>query len=298
MRTSPPLPPSSRSGPGGRAAKVVAALVAVYLIWGSTYFAIRVALRAIPPFSLSALRFLAAGAALFVTLRLRGAPAPTARQWRDGGLVGLLLPAAGTGSVVLAQRSVASGIAAVVVGTVSLWAAVFGTLFGMRPSRRQAVGLAVGFAGMALLCLRGELRATPGGAALLLLAAAVWAFGSVWSRRLDLPRGLMAPAVEMIVAGFALALLAFATGEGATRPPGAPEIAALAYLAVFGSIVGYSAYTFLLAHTTPAVATSYAYVNPAVALLLGVSWGDEALGPATIAAIPVILLGLVLVLRN
>lgn len=275
---------------------VVAALLAVYVIWGSTYLAIRFALVTVPPFCLSALRFLAAGLLLFVVLRLRGSPAPTARQWRHGGIVGLLLPAAGTGSVVLAQRSVASGIAALGIATVPLWAACFGTLFGIRPRRRQAIGLLVGFSGTALLCLRGDLRATPGGAALLLLGASVWAFGSVYSRRLDLPRGLMAPAVEMIVAGFAVAAVAFATGERALAPPGAKAIVSLLYLALFGSIVAYSAYTFLLARTTPAVATSYAYVNPLVALLLGAAWGGETIAATTIAAAPVILLGLVLVL--
>ncbi len=279
-------------------APVAAALLAVYVIWGSTYFAIRVALDAVPPFALSGIRFLVAGLPLYVALRLRGGPAPTSRQWLHGGVVGLLLPAAGTGSVVWAERSVATGIAAVVIATVPLWAACYGGLFGKWPSRRQGIGLLVGFLGVALLCLRGDLSATPGGAALLLGGASVWAFGSVWSRRLDLPRGLMAPAVEMIVAGLFMSALAFATGEQATAPPGAPEILALLYLALFGSVVAFSAYTFLLARATPTVATSYAYVNPLVAILLGVTWREETLGPATIAAIPVILTGLVLVLRG
>jgi len=277
-------------------APVAAALLAVYIIWGSTYLAIRIALDTVPPFCLSALRFLAAGTALFAVLRLRGSPAPTARQWRHGGLVGLLLPAAGTGSVVFAQRSVDSGVAAVVIATVPLWAACFHGILGKWPSRRQAVGLLVGFGGVALLCLRGRLNASPSGAALLLAAASVWAFGSVWSRRLDLPSGLMAPAVQMIVAGLFVAALAFLTGERAATPPGTSAVLALLYLALFGSIVAYSAYTFLLKRATPAVATSYAYVNPVVAVLLGMTFRAETLDAATIGAIPVILAGLVLVL--
>lgn len=291
------MPPSRLRPPALRLKPAIAAaLLAVYVIWGSTYLAIRIALDTVPPFCLSALRFLAAGTALFVVLRLRGSPAPTVRQWRHGGIVGLLLPAAGTGSVVFAQRSVDSGVAAVVIATVPLWAACFQGIFGTWPSRRQAVGLLVGFAGVALLCLRGELRATPFGAALLLGAASVWAFGSIWSKRLDLPSGLMAPAIQMIVAGLAVAALAFLSGERASAPPGSSAVLALLYLAFFGSIVAYSAYTFLLKRATPAVATSYAYVNPVVAVLLGITFRAETLGPATVAAIPVILTGLALVL--
>jgi drug/metabolite transporter (DMT)-like permease len=285
-------------GPGGLGFAVLLALAALYVIWGSTYLAIRVALDSVPPFTLSALRFLAAGAVLFLVLRLRGAPAPTARQWRDSGIVGLLLPAAGTGSVVWAERTVGSGLAAVVVATVPLWAACFGGLLGRWPTRRQVVGLLVGFGGVALLCVRGDLSATKGGALLLVVASAVWAFGSVLSRRLDLPRGLMAPAAEMIVAGLALALLAFGTGERAPSHPGVPSLLALLYLAFFGSIVAYSAYAFLLTRTSAAVATSYAYVNPVVALLLGVAFRDETLGAVTVASVPVILLGLAIVLRG
>jgi drug/metabolite transporter (DMT)-like permease len=278
-------------------APVALALLAVYVIWGSTYLAIKVALRDFPPFSLSALRFLAAGLAVWVVLRLRGAPRPTARQWRHGAIVGILLPAAGTGSVVWAERTVASGIAAVVIATVPLWAACFAGLFGTWPSRRQGLGLVIGFGGVALLCLRGELRATPGGAALLVGAASVWAFGSVLSRRLDLPKGPMAPAIQMIAAGATTGALALLYGERPAWPPTAMPLLSLAYLAVFGSIVAYSAYAYLLARTPPAVATSYAYVNPVVALLLGAADG-ERLGATTIAAIPVILLGLSLVLTG
>jgi drug/metabolite transporter (DMT)-like permease len=278
-------------------APLVAALAAVYVIWGSTYLAIKLALEDFPPFSQLALRFLVAGLAMFLVLLLRGAPRPTARQWRDGAIVGILLPAAGTGSVVWAERTVASGIAALVIATVPLWAACFAGLFGRWPSRRQCLGLLIGFGGVALLCLRGELSATPGGAALLVGAAAVWAFGSVWSRRLDIPKGPMAPAIQMIVAGAVTGAMSLLAGERPAWPPGAVPLAALAYLVVFGSIVAYSAYAYLLAHTTPAVATSYGYVNPVVALLLGVADGEK-LGTTTIAALPVILVGLALVLTG
>ena len=276
---------------------IVAALFALYVIWGSTYLAIRLALHSFPPFCLSAVRFLAAGLLVLFYLLLRGAPAPTARQWRHGAIVGILLPAAGTGSVVWAEKTVNSGVAALVIATVPLWAACFAGLFGKWPSRRQAVGLLVGFGGVVLLCLRGELRAAPGGAALLVLAAAVWAFGSVWSRRLDLPKGPMAPAIQMVVAGAATGVLAIATGERPVWPPGTVALLSLLHLTVLGSIVAYSAYAYLLAHTPPAVATSYGYVNPVVAMLLGAAAG-EPLGATTLVSLPVILLGLALVLRN
>jgi len=274
---------------------VVAALVAVYVIWGSTYLAIRIALEGIPPFLMGGVRFVVAGCVLFAVLWLRGGPAPTPRQWRHAALVGGLLLVGGNGGVIVAEQSVASGLTALGVATVALWAALFAGAWGQWPTHLEWLGLGVGFAGVALLNVGGGLRASPFGALVLLVAPISWALGSMWSRRLDLPSGLMASAAEMMTGGAMLLALSAVTGE---RPPAAlasRPLAALVYLIVFGSWIGFSAYLFLLRHVRPAVATSYAYVNPVVAMCLGVFLAGEHVDASEWAAMPVILAGVALV---
>ena len=274
---------------------MIAALLAVYVIWGSTYLAIRIALEGLPPLLMAGVRFLIAGGVLFAVLWLRGAPAPSPRQWGNAALVGGLLLLGGNGGVVVAEQSVASGLTALGVATVALWAALFAGLWGQWPKRLEWVGLAVGFAGVALLNVGGGLRASPVGALALLVAPVSWALGSMWSRRLDLPGGLMVSAAEMIGGGAMLLAASRAVGE---RIPGALSLRpslALAYLIVFGSWIGFSAYLFLLRRVRPAIATSYAYVNPVVAMVLGVALGGEHIEGSEWAATPVILAGVALV---
>jgi drug/metabolite transporter (DMT)-like permease len=273
---------------------VVAALLAVYVVWGSTYLAIRVALEGFPPFLMAGVRFVLAGAVLYVWLRLRGTAAPTRAQWGGAALVGGLLLLGGNGGVVVAEQWVASGLTALGVATVALWSALFAGVWGQWPRRLEWVGLGVGFAGVALLNLEGNLRASPMGAVALLVATVSWAFGSMWSRHLDLPRGLMAAAAEMLAGGVLLLVASAAVGEKV--PPGPTERAwlALAYLIVFGSWVGFSAYLYLLRRVRPAVATSYAYVNPIVAMFLGVVFAGERITPTEWLAMPVILAGVAL----
>ncbi len=272
-----------------------AALLAVYVIWGSTYLAIRIALEGFPPFLMAGIRFVVAGAVLFAVLWLRGAPAPTPRQWGGAALVGGLLLLGGNGGVVVAEQSVASGLAALGVATVALWSALFAGLWGQWPRKMEWVGLAVGFGGVALLNVGGGLRASPGGAIALLLAPVSWALGSMWSRRLDLPDGLMASAAQMLTGG---AMLLAVSGAVREKPPAAlaarPALA-LAYLIVLGSWVGFSAYLYLLRRVRPAVATSYAYVNPVVAMVLGVALGGERIEGGEWAAMPVIVAGVAIV---
>ncbi len=274
---------------------VLAALAAVYVVWGSTYLAIRFALEGFPPFLMAGVRFLIAGTALFVWLRLRGAAAPTGKQWGGAALVGGLLLLGGNGGVVLAEQWVASGLTALGVATVALWSALFAGLWGQWPRRLEWVGLAVGFAGVALLNLEGNLRASPAGAAALLVATTSWALGSMWSRHLELPRGFMAAAAEMLAGGVLLVAAGLLTGEKLVQPPGPRAWLALAYLVVFGSWIGFSAYIFLLRRVRPAVATSYAYVNPVVAMLLGVTLAGERITAVEWLALPVILGGVALV---
>jgi drug/metabolite transporter (DMT)-like permease len=275
---------------------VVLSLLAVYVVWGSTYLAIRVALEGFPPFLMASVRFLLAGAVLYLVLRLRGVPGPRRHQWGSAALVGGLLLLGGNGGVVFAEQWVASGLAALGVATVALWSAIFAGLWGQWPRRLEWVGLAVGFAGVALLNLEGNLRASPAGAVALLVATTSWALGSMWSRHLDLPPGLMASAAQMLAGGGLLLLASVAVGEHVPRAVPARPLLALAYLVVFGSWVGFTAYLYLLRRVRPAVATSYAYVNPVIAMALGVAFAGERITLSEWVAMPVILGGVALVM--
>ena len=265
------------------------------MIWGSTYLAIRIALEGLPPFLMAGVRFVIAGCALFGFLWLRGAPSPTPRQWGNAAVVGGLLLLGGNGGVVVAEQSVASGLAALGVATVALWSALFAGLWGQWPKRLEWIGLAVGFGGVALLNVGGGLRASSVGALALLVAPVSWALGSMWSRRLDLPSGLMASAAEMMTGGVMLLAASRLTGETGPSAVAARPLLALAYLIVFGSWIGFSAYLFLLRRVRPVIATSYAYVNPVVAMALGVLLGGEHIARGEWAATPVILAGVALV---
>jgi drug/metabolite transporter (DMT)-like permease len=261
----------------GSRALVWAALFALYVIWGSTYYAMRVALTVLPPYLMAAPRFSIAGLLLFALLRLRGAALPSAKQWLAAGLVGILLLVMGNGFVALAERSVDSGTAATVVATVPLWSAAIGRLWGERLQARELLGLCFGFAGIVVLN-RSAGFALHGVDALAILAApAAWALGSVWSRRLPMPAGLMSAATQMIVGGAVMFCVAALRGERVQAPLTAAALGAVAYLVVFGSLIAFSAYAFLLRAVRPAIATSYAYVNPVVALGIGAVLGGERL---------------------
>lgn len=292
-----PAPPSAAIPAAASPQLLVpVALLALYLIWGSTYLAIRVALTGFAPFALAAIRFAIAGGGLYVWLRLRGVAAPTRRQWRNAAVTGVLLLLGGNALVCFAEQQVASGIAAVAVAAMPLYAAIFAGLYGEWPSRTEVLGLLIGFVGVVLLNLGGSLSGSTFAALALLAAPALWAFGSVWSRRQDMPSGPMNTATQMLTAVPALALTAFASGEHLPQHPGLRATAALLYLAVFGSLIAFSAYLFLLRTVRPALATSYAYVNPPVAVLFGVLLGGERVGPLDLAGMAVILAGVVIVI--
>ncbi|WP_437730932.1 drug/metabolite exporter YedA [Sorangium sp. So ce1335] len=285
---------------------VLLSLAALYVVWGSTYLAVSVALETLPPFLLAGVRFVTAGALLYGALRLRGVPRPTLRQWGAAARVGVLLLVAGNGLVVVAQQWVSSGVAAVVVSTMPLWLALFTTLRAARGgaigphaapevSRGEWAGLLVGFAGAALLHLGGDFRAEHAGALLIVLAPVAWALGSLYSRTTPLPDGPMAVAAEMLAGGAVMLGISALAGERLVEAPSSRSLLALAYLVVFGSIVGLSAYTYLLRNTRPAIATSYAYVNPIIAIALGIVLGGERASAATWVAAAVIGAGVLIV---
>ncbi|MBI2976950.1 MAG: drug/metabolite exporter YedA [Chloroflexi bacterium] len=271
------------------------ALLSVYLIWGSTYLGIRFALESFPPLLMAGFRFLIAGTLMFTFLRLRGTPMPTRRQWLGAAVIGAFLLGGGNGGVTFAEQWVSSGLAAVVIASMPLWAALFGGLWKRWPNRLEWVGLMVGFAGVAVLNLEHDFRANPLGAIVLFGAAISWAFGSVLSGRLQLPKGPMSSAAQMLVGGVLMLALGALSGERITALPSARSAAAFGYLITFGSLIAFSSYAYLLRTVRPTLATSYAYVNPLVAVGLGVLLGGEKITAAGLIATLVILGGVGLV---
>ena len=291
--------------------KLVLAFGALYLIWGSTYLAIRFAIETLPPFTMAGVRFAVAGSVLYLwTWRVRGVPHPDRRAWRAGTAVGALLLLGGNGGVVWAEQYVPSGLVALLVATVPIWMVLLDWLSGgERPGPFVVFGLLWGFGGVALLMSGGEIGATTprallGGLAVL-AGSLSWAVGSLYSRTAALPRTRagapaprMATAVQMLTGGSLLLLLGLLTGEAARIDPGGVSLRsalALAYLVVFGSLVAFSAYIWLLRHASAARVSTYAYVNPLVALLLGWALADEPLGPRTLVAAAVILSAVALI---
>jgi drug/metabolite transporter (DMT)-like permease len=285
--------------------RVAAALGTVYVIWGSTYLAIRFAIETMPPFLMAGVRFFIAGGALYIWMRWRGAPRPTRAQWGSAAIVGALLLLLGNGGVVWAEQLIPSGIAALLVGTVPLWMAVldWARPGGTRPSLAVVVGLLFGFAGVALLIgpaqLAGGSRVSLLGSAIVLVAAVCWASGSLYSRSSRLPSSpLMGTAIEMLAGGALLLLAGSATGELAQvhfNTISARSALGLAYLIVFGSLVGFTAYIWLLRAASPAIVSTYAYVNPVVAVLLGWTLAGEPLTPRTLLAAAIIVAGVVVI---
>ena len=258
---------------------LIAAFFALYVIWGSTYLVIRIGVAYWPPLLLAGIRFVIAGSLMYAFLRWRGAPAPTWAQWKAAGIIGILLLTCGNGAVSVAEHTgVASGVAALAVATVPLFTLLCGYFWGARNTRLEWAGIVLGLIGIAMLNLGSNLQSSPLGAALLIFAAASWAFGSVWSKHLPLPQGAMASAVEMLVGGVALLIGSALSGEHLQAMPPIEGWAALAYLTFFGSIIAFNAYMYLLKNVRPAAATSYAYVNPAVAVLLGIVFAGETIG--------------------
>lgn len=278
---------------------VAIALAAVYLIWGSTYLGIRFALEGGWPalLGVSGGRMLFAGMLLYAVLRLRGVAPPTRAQWPTLAVLGALMMFAGNGAVVVAEKTVSSGLAAIAIASMPLWMGLFGAMAGRHPSRGEWLGIAIGFAGVLWLNAGSSLSAQPLGLVLLLIAPIAWAFGSVWSRGRDLPSPFMAAAAQMLVGGVLLVGLGLITGERLPTAPTAHGTAALAYLAIFGSIIGFGAYLWLLDHVRPALASSYAYVNPPIAVLLGAWLGCERFGLHDLGALALILCGVIAIAR-
>jgi drug/metabolite transporter (DMT)-like permease len=287
-------------------ALVLAAFATVYLVWGSTYLAIRIAIDTLPPFLMAGSRFLLAGGVLFLWLRLRGAAWPERIHWRNAAVSGVLLLVAGNGLVVWAEQTVPSGLTALLIGLAPAWFAIFEWLRpgGTAPQPRTVAGILVGFGGMALLVLGHGTptldRATTWHGALMLSVATIsWVSGSFFSKHQPHAASpWMNAAIQMIWGGIVLVLIASFTGEWTRVQWGRVSVQswlALLYLIVFGSLIAFSAYVWLLKVSKPSHIATYAYVNPVIALFLGRIVLGETLSSRTLVAAAIILTGVVII---
>ena len=278
-------------------ALLLPALLACYLVWGSTYLAIHLALPSFPPFFQMGTRFLAAGGLLMAWLLARGQALPSAMEWRNALVIGVLMLGGGMGLTAQASVHIGSGLIATFIAVVPMLTCGWGLLLGKRPTRLELLGMAMGLVGVGLLVQEASFAAAPIGLLSITGATLAWSLGSVLSTtRLPLAKGPMGYASEMLCGGTALLLVSLALGEQPTWPPTAAATAAWVYLVVAGSLVAFSAYLYLLAHATPALATSYAFVNPLIALFLGVVLAGEVVTAHEWRACAVILLGVVCIL--
>lgn len=291
-----------------RASRILLAFAAVYVVWGSTYLAIRFGVETIPPFMMAGMRFVIAGVLLYGWSRRRGAPAPTWKEWRSAAVIGTLLLVIANGGVTWAEQRVPSGIAALLSATVPLWITLIDwTLHGgSRPRAGVMLGLVVGFAGVIMLIgpdqILGHNRLDMAGIGVLLFASVSWASGSLYSRKAALPSSpLLATSMEMLSGAVLLLLISGVSGEFQRFDPAAVSLRswlAVAYLCVFGSIIAFSAYVWLLRVVHPARVTTYAYVNPIIAIFLGWSLAGEAFTLPMLAAATVIILAVVLIISS
>ncbi len=275
---------------------IVIALFFTYVIWGSTYLAIRFGIESFPPFLMAGVRFTIAGILLYLVLRFYGVQNPNKKQWISAGLVGILLPAMGNGTVCYVQQTVSSSVAALAIATVPIWMAIFSTWWGHHINKQEWVGIGVGFAGILLLNIGGSLHGDLASALLLIFAAASWSFGSIWSNHLSMPSGLMGAACQMVVGGMVLLLVSALSGERWPQTISDKSWGAMLFLVVLGSIAAYSAYQWLLKNVRPLVATSNTFVNPLVAFVVGILFANEQIAHNEYIALAVILVGVLLIL--
>jgi drug/metabolite transporter (DMT)-like permease len=299
------MPSDSIKTNGKHGIIIILAFAAIYIIWGTTYLGIRVAVETIPPFFMAGVRFLFSGMLIFIILRIRGVPMPKRFHWRSAVFVGALLLVGGNGLVTWSEQQVSSSTAALVVATVPLWIALLDWLIfkGTRPGKRVTIGLILGLVGIGMLIGPGQILGTASfsltALLILLLAPILWSLGSLYSRQADLPENtFMATAMEMLAGGALLLVAGLVTGE-AGQLNGAEfstrSLVAMVYLTIFGSIVAFTAYVWLLKHVPATKVATYTYVNPVFAVALGWLILSEAITATTIAAVIVIILAVILI---
>jgi drug/metabolite transporter (DMT)-like permease len=268
---------------------IIACLLAVYILWGTTYYAIKVVITGFATFFFVGTRFVVAGGLLLLWQSLRGAPMPTLAQWRGAALIGCLLLLAGNGTVAMGEQWVSSGAAVALISSVPLTTAAWSCLFGQRPTRLEWLAMAVGTAGIAVMLLGHDLQASPLGVGVVLGGSICWSLGTVLARRIDVPPGATGFGAEMLCAGVAGFIVSALAREPWVFPSAIRPWAAWSYLVVFGSLVAFSAFRFLVERVSATLATTYAYVNPPVALLVGWWLGNEQFSTQLLLGLPVVL---------
>lgn len=292
------------SSPAGKSAPLlIPALLACYLVWGSTYLAIRFALVSFPPFFQMGTRFLTAGVLLMAWVFIRKHAMPTPREWRNALVVGTLMLGGGMGLTASAEVHISSGLIATFIAVIPMMVSMWGLMLGQRPSRLEFLGMVVGLVGVLMLVRGASFSAAPIGLACIAGATLLWSLGSVLSTtRLPLAGGPAGFASEMLCGGAVLVVISLALGEHheaiANWPAQTSAILAWLYLVVFGSLIAFSAYLYLLANASPAVATSYAFVNPLIAIFLGAFFAEERVTGGEWLACGVILAGVFLIFRG
>jgi drug/metabolite transporter (DMT)-like permease len=287
---APHAAPSARLSP-----LVLACLAATWLVWGSTYLAIKFALLSFPPFFQMGTRFWAAGVLLFAWSRSRGRAWPTRKEWRNALAMGTLMLGGGMGATAVAETTVGSGLVVAFIGVSPMLMAVLNLFYGLRPARLEWAGIVVGLVGVLMLTQGAGFQASPQGLLAIIVACVSWAVGSVLSRhRFPLAPGAMGYASEMLCGGAVLLVLSLLTGERPAWPPQGEAVAAWVFLVVFGSLIAFNAYLVLLEKTSTGLASSYSFVNPVIAMMLGVALGGETVSSFEWAAVLVVLAGVVL----
>lgn len=274
---------------------VVTALAAVWIIWGSTYLGIKIGLETMPPFFMQGTRFVLASVVMLAVLRIRHVPWPSAHEIRNACFIGILLLVGGLGLVTVAEdRGIDTGMVATIIAIQPMLMSLWGGLWRNWPRRIEWIGMLIGLGGVAILMSDGGLSGSWNGISLVFIACLCWSFGSALSRRIQMPQGFMATGIEMAAAAVVYMALSLLTSEEVGVPSLRSSLA-LAYLVVFGSIVAFTAFTFLIAKVSGSLAMSYAYVNPAIAVVLGVLFSNEVLSVNMTFALPVILIGVAIV---
>ena len=278
--------------------QLIASLAAVYLIWSSTYLGMKLAIATFEPMMLGMLRFIAAGSILLVLHFARGGRRPTRREVLVALPMGVLMFVVGNGLIAIAQHEVASGVAAIVAATTPLWAALLGPLFGERAKTAEWIGVGLGTIGVALLGAHSDLGSNWGMIIGLLLSPFGWALGSMISRRTPQTPGFGGPGLQMLWGGLGMGLVALIKGDPWPASISAETWWVIVYLIVFGSLVGFTAFNWLLQNTRPSLALSYSYVNPGLAVLLGVAVLHEPLHLTTVLATAVLVIAVAVVVRS
>jgi drug/metabolite transporter (DMT)-like permease len=261
----------------------------VYIVWGTTYLAIKIGLEEAGPFYLLGTRLLVAGGGFLLVLKAFGAPLPTLKQWLNAGLLGFLMLVVGIGSVSVAEKTVSSGAAVALISIQPLGTALWAVAFGRKPRLMEWVAIFIGAVGTLVMVMGQDFTASPTGTALIVVGLVSWTLAANLVGRLDVPAGGMGFAAEMLLAGVIAMIVSAAFGEPWVIPQTTRVWAAWGYLVVFGSLIAFSAYRYLVDRVSPTLAATYAYVNPPVALFVGWWLGSEQFATNTFIGLPIVL---------